>query len=160
MIQDSYALCRVFRKTIQIPKIHKEKVEKPNGNSTSSDAENIEEAAGNWAVSKEQQVLGDDGSGIEISRGAIEKELDDENHEYPKFVPDTSSSDLTQGTPTETAMVDDVQPPSDEANSTASNLYSLAFDCSPYLLQVLYISSFISHACTSQANIGKQTLSF
>lgn len=147
----------MFKKTIQIPKNIKQVLhQKPNtGNISSStntdDADNIIEGADNW-VSKEQQLLGDDASGnIEISRGANkENELDDienlnqERHDhdhhdqYPKFVSDTSSSDLTQGTPAETAMADELQAPfatSDEANS-ASNLYSLGVDCSPNLTQV------------------------
>lgn len=147
----------MFKKTIQILKNNKQVLhQKPNtGNISSStnttDADNIIEGADNW-VSKEQLPLGDDATGnIEISKGAnIENDLNDtenlnqEHHDhdhhgqYPKFASDTSSSDLTQGTPTETAMADELQAPfatSDEANS-ASNLYSLGVDCSPNLIQV------------------------
>lgn len=118
--QDSYALCRIFKKTIQIPKNNKE--EKTTGNAVSN-----------------KKLLGEDTStGInegEASKG-IETDQDYENYsnpDYPKFLSDTSSSDLTQGTPTETGIADDLQAPfaSDEANSSANyNLYSLGAHCS------------------------------
>jgi hypothetical protein len=121
-LQDSYALCRIFKKTIQIPKT-KEKEESGNLEKDSVSA-------------LDEQLLGDDTSGFENFQG---REAEDENfiHEYSKFPSDTSSSDLTQGTPAETGIQDDLQAPfaSDEANS-AGNLYSLGVDCPSTLFQV------------------------
>ncbi|KAL6206167.1 hypothetical protein ACLB2K_023416 [Fragaria x ananassa] len=127
-LKDSYALCRIFKKTIQIPKNNKE-----------------EKTIGNTLLNR--NILGKDNStGInkgEASRG-IEADQDYENYsnpDYPKFLSDTSSSDLTQGTPTETGIADDLQAPfaSDEANSSA-NLYSLgAHGSSDNLFQDTYM---------------------
>ena len=113
-IQDSYALCRIFKKNIQIPKTKEEAVENKN----------VEKEVG-WV--SEEQLFGDDGCGTDISRG---RELEDENF-------NTSSSDVTQGTPNETCIPDDYQAPftSDEANSSA-NLCSLGVDFSSNLIQV------------------------
>ncbi|KAL3578905.1 hypothetical protein D5086_020409 [Populus alba] len=120
--QDSYALCRVFKKTIHISK---KKEEKNNG---------TEEKDAAWV--SEEQLLGDDTSGIPSSKG---REAEDENfnNDYCKFPSETSSSDVTQGTPIETAIADDLQAPfpSDEANSSAS-LYSMGVDFSSNLIQV------------------------
>ncbi|XP_015876065.2 NAC domain-containing protein 54 [Ziziphus jujuba] len=130
-LKDSYALCRVFKKTMQIPK-----------NSTACNNKKEDK-------SSKGSSIAENASGIEISRG-IGNEDDNLNTsndvEYPKFVSDTSSSDLTQGTPTaETAMADDVnQAPvanSDEANS-ASNLYSLGVDCSSNLIQDMQMGNY------------------
>ncbi|MBA0632464.1 hypothetical protein Godav_001194 [Gossypium davidsonii] len=90
-LKDSYSLCRIFKKNIQIPK------------------------------TKEAAVENNQSFGDEISRGR-EAEVEDENF-------NTSSSDVTQGTPNETGVADEYQPPftSDEANSSA-NLSSLGPD--------------------------------
>ncbi|KAM1004140.1 hypothetical protein ACFX13_004440 [Malus domestica] len=142
-IKDSYALCRVFKKTIQMPKSNKEYT--PIG-INNADNDSI------W-VSNEQ-LLGEDTSGINegASRG-IETDQDenDSNHDYPKFLSDTSSSDLTQGTPTETGIADDLQAPfaSDEANSSA-DLYSFGVHCSSDLLQETYIPPNASSLNTYQ----------
>ncbi|KAF5728146.1 protein BEARSKIN1-like [Tripterygium wilfordii] len=95
-LKDSYALCRIFKKSIEIPK------------------------------RKEDKVEDDHSSGIIINRS---REVEDDenmnnNDNSLKFIPnsDTSSSDLTQGTP-----ADDLQAPfagSDEANSSAKYIYS------------------------------------
>lgn len=86
----------------------------------------------------DEQMLGDDTSGIESSR---RREVEDENfnNDYSKFPSDTSSSDFTQATPTETGTADDFQAPfiSDEANS-AANMYSLGVDFTSNLIQVHY----------------------
>lgn len=129
-VQDSYALCRVFKKTIHIPK---PKEEENNGNDREKDA----------ALVSEVQLLGDDTvSGIESSKGRDNADYQDENFNngYCKFPSETSSSDVTQGTPIETAMPDDLQPPfpSDEAISSAS-LYSMGVDFSSNLIQVLLL---------------------
>lgn len=83
----------------------------------------------------EEQLLGDGTSGIQSSKG---REAEDENfnNDYCKFPSETSSSDVTQGTPIETAIADDLQAPfpSDEANSSAS-LYSMGVDFSSNLIQ-------------------------
>ncbi|KAJ6357400.1 hypothetical protein OIU78_005286 [Salix suchowensis] len=125
-LKDSYALCRVFKKTIHI---QKPKEEENNGNDREKDA----------ALVSEVQLLGDDTvSGIESSKGRDNADYQDENFNngYCKFPSETSSSDVTQGTPIETAMPDDLQPPfpSDEAISSAS-LYSMGVDFSSNLLQ-------------------------
>ncbi|KAM7252278.1 hypothetical protein ACFE04_024161 [Oxalis oulophora] len=106
-LKDSYALCRVFKKMIQIPKSTKEEV-----------------------IDKEEQD-----SGINETCGSKE-ENNNNNRDYSN-IENTSSSDLTQGsTPnndTSTAgLADDLQPPfaSDEANSFAANMYSLGLDFS------------------------------
>ncbi|XP_011014226.1 PREDICTED: NAC transcription factor 29-like [Populus euphratica] len=129
-LKDSYALCRVFKKTIHIPK---KKEEKNNGN---------EEKDAAWV--SEEQLLGDDTTGIESSKG---REAEDENfnNDYCKFPCETSSSDVTQGTPIETAIADDLQAPfpSDEANSSAS-LYSMGVDFSSNLIQDMQM-----HNCSS-----------
>ena len=113
--QDSYALCRIFKKNIQIPKSKEEAVENNN----------VEKEV-DWV--SEEQLFGYDASGTEISRG---REVEDENF-------NSSSSDVTQGTPNETAIPDDdYQAPftSDEANSSA-HLCSLGVDFSSNLIQV------------------------
>lgn len=96
-----------------------------------------------WVV--EEHLLVADTSGIEISQ--VGREAGDENFEQdcPKFPSDTSSSDLTQGTPLETGVTDDLQAqfPSDEANSSA-NLYSLNLQ--------YYSSDFIQVQCSSWSN--------
>ncbi|MBA0873563.1 hypothetical protein Goshw_003984 [Gossypium schwendimanii] len=98
-LKDSYSLCRIFKKNIQIPK------------------------------TKEAAIENNQSFGDEISRGR-EAEVEDENF-------NTSSSDVTQGTPTETGMADEYQPPftSDEANSSA-NLSSLRPDFSSDPFQI------------------------
>ncbi|PPD83678.1 hypothetical protein GOBAR_DD19403 [Gossypium barbadense] len=112
---DCYALCRVFKKNIQILKPKEEEAVGNNNN-----------------VDKEKQLHGEETSGNEIPKGR-QVEIEDEN-----LI--TSSSDLTQGTSYETgmAMADDNQPPftSDEANSSANNISSsLAMDFSSNLIQ-------------------------
>lgn len=122
--QDSYALCRVFKKTIiQVPKTKEEEM---IGNNQDKDSV--------WVLD-DQQLFEDDTSGsLETSRG---KEADDENfiHDYSnnKLPSDTSSSDLTQGTPA--GMADDFHAPfaSDEANS-AADFCSLGVDFPTNLL--------------------------
>lgn len=108
-------MCRVFKKTIQIPKTKEEKIGNQEGDIL-------------WVP--DEQLLGDDTSGIESSKG---READEENfnNDYCKFPSDTCSSDVTQGTPIETAIVDDLKAPfsSDEANSSAS-MYSIGVDFS------------------------------
>ncbi|TYI71242.1 hypothetical protein E1A91_D08G280300v1 [Gossypium mustelinum] len=114
-LKDCYALCRVFKKNIQILKPKEEEAVGNNNN-----------------VDKEKQLHGEETSGNEIPKGR-QVEIEDEN-----LI--TSSSDLTQGTSYETgmAMADDNQPPftSDEANSSANNISSsLAMDFSSNLIQ-------------------------
>ncbi|KAI4333256.1 hypothetical protein L6164_018089 [Bauhinia variegata] len=120
-LKDSYSLCRVFKKTIQIPK-PKEKEQTENNNKESM-----------WA--SEEQVQGEDSSGIEREI-QMKNEKVQNHHDPPKFACDASSSDITQGTPPETGNADDfqVQFVSDEANS-ASNSYSLGLDYSSNLFQ-------------------------
>ncbi|KAB5538587.1 hypothetical protein DKX38_016120 [Salix brachista] len=129
--QDSYALCRVFRKTIHIPKT---KLEENKGNDQEKDA----------ALVSEVQLLGDDTvSGIESSKGRDNADHRDENFNngYCKFPSETSSSDVTQGTPIETAIPDDLQPPfpSDEAISSSASLYSMGVDFSSNLIQDMQV---------------------
>ncbi|XVF77786.1 hypothetical protein PTKIN_Ptkin14bG0074600 [Pterospermum kingtungense] len=124
-LKDSYALCRIFKKNIQLPKTKEEAAENNNINN------NVEKEVA-WV--SEEQLFGDDASGTEISRG---REVEDENF-------NTSSSDVTQGTPNEFGMPEDnYQAPfaSDEANSSA-NLSSLAADFTSNLIQEMQIPGY------------------
>lgn len=120
-------------KTIQIPAKPKEEEEQ---------AQNAKKES-MWTT--EEQGLGEDSSGTEISR---EMETVDEkilNHENPKFPCDASSSDLTQGTctPTETGVTEDFQPhfACDEANS-AANSYTMGIGYPTNLFQVPFKIQF------------------
>ncbi|KAG8635624.1 hypothetical protein MANES_16G049800v8 [Manihot esculenta] len=121
-LKDSYALCRVFKKTMQINPKSKEG---ENGNVKNDEM---------WV--SDEQFLTEDKSGIETCKGR-ENEDENFNNDYSKFPSDTSSSDVTQGTPFENAVADDSQAPfaSDEANSSA-NMYYVGVDFSSNLLQV------------------------
>ncbi|XVF33793.1 hypothetical protein REPUB_Repub18cG0001700 [Reevesia pubescens] len=123
ILKESYALCRIFKKNIQIPKRKEEAVVNNN----------LEKEVG-WV--SEEQLFGEDASGTEISRR--EFEVEDENF-------NTSSSDVTQGTPNETGMAeaDDYQPPftSDEAHSSA-NLCYLGIDFSSNLIQEMQMPGY------------------
>ncbi|KAK9266669.1 hypothetical protein L1049_000831 [Liquidambar formosana] len=130
-LKDSYALCRVFKKTIQMPKTTKEE---QNGN---TEKESV------WV--SDQHFIGDDTSNIDMSHGT-EAEDEDFIQDYTKFPSDTSSSDLTQGTPIETGRTDDLQAPfaaSDEANSSA-NLSSLNVDFPSNLFQDIQMPNYAS----------------
>lgn len=89
--QDSYSLCRIFKKTIQIP-------------TKTNEEEQVKDTEKEMTVF-EEQVQGEDSSGgTEISR-EIMQTMDEKilNHdEHPKFLCDASSSDVTQGTCTPT----------------------------------------------------------
>lgn len=134
-LQDSYSLCRVFKKTIQIPKPKEEDEDQTENNNNNNI--NIAKKA-SILFSSEDQGLREDSSGINNNNNNI------------KFLPNNcdnnaSSSDLTQGTPTDdqTDGIGDqeyFQPQfaCDEANS---NPYSLAMDYSSNLFQVhIYIT--------------------
>ncbi|KAH7565834.1 hypothetical protein JRO89_XS08G0023900 [Xanthoceras sorbifolium] len=126
-LKDSYALCRVFKKSALISKTKEEEL--TNGMTNHVDQK---ETVGGF--SDDQQMLGDDTSGVESSRG---REAEDENF-------NTSSSDFTQGTPNETATADDnFQAPfvSDEANS-AAHMYSLGVDYSSNLIQDIQMANY------------------
>ncbi|PON49477.1 NAC domain containing protein [Parasponia andersonii] len=133
-LKDSYALCRVFKKTIQIPKCNKE--EKPNSG-PSGRKEEESEAIVNDSTTIDHQ----------IPRGL---ENEDENFctdYYPnKFLSETSSSDLTQGTPTETGVGEDFQAPfaSDNEANSAADLYSFGVDCSSNVVQEMQMPSYES----------------
>ena len=124
--QDSYALCRVFKKTIQIPKSNKE--EKANNSSKT-------------VKGSASTIVTESSNGIDpIPRGGENNDENSNNNDdyYPnKFVSETSS-DLTQGTPTENGATDDLQAPfaSDNEANSAADLYSLGIDCSSSLIQV------------------------
>ncbi|KAJ1381831.1 NAC domain [Sesbania bispinosa] len=120
-LKDSYSLCRIFKKTIQIPAAKSKEEEQAEDIAATNKKQPM------WV--SEEQVLGEDSSGTEISREM--ETVDHEkvvNHENPKFPCDASSSDVTQGTctPTETCIADDFQPQfaCDEANSSAANYNS------------------------------------
>lgn len=127
-------MCRVFKKTLQIPKPKEDQEEELQ-------TENIAKkgSKSNMWVS-EEQGLREDSCGIEISR---EMETADDQKvivNHNKFPCDNaSSSDLTQGTPTDQTGIADndfqAQLASDEANS-AANPYSLGLDYSSNLFQV------------------------
>ncbi|XP_065853941.1 NAC domain-containing protein 54 [Euphorbia lathyris] len=101
-LKDSYALCRVFRKTMQISKTKEGK---------NKDKINVNKEEN--CVSDEQ-FQADDISGVETSKGNNEDEIF--NNDYSKFPSETCSSDVTQSTPIE-AVIN-----IDEANSSA-NMY-------------------------------------
>jgi len=130
--QDSYSLCRIFKKTIQIPA-------KP-----SKEEEQAEDAKKESMWISEEQMLGEDSSGTEFSREMETVEEKILNHEYPKFPCDASSSDLTQGTctPTDTGIAEDFQPhfACDEANS-ATNSYTMGIGYASNLFQVTFKSN-------------------
>ncbi|KAE8693555.1 NAC domain-containing protein 45 [Hibiscus syriacus] len=105
-LKDSYSLCRIFKKNIQIPKT-------------------------------KTTIVNNQSFGEEISREReAEGDVEDEN-----FI--TSSSDVTQGTPNETGMADEFQPPfaSDEANSSV-DLSFLGSDFSSDLNQEMQIPGY------------------
>ncbi|KAK6934722.1 NAC domain [Dillenia turbinata] len=115
-LKDSYALCRIFKKAIHI------------GKSESKEEEN--------GPTMQESVSEDNRSGFEISQGM--EAVDDDQ----KQLSDSSSSDLTMGTPFETSITDDLNPPfpsSLKEGNSAANLYSLSVDYSSTLLsQILY----------------------
>lgn len=125
--QDSYALCRVFKKTIQIP--NKSNKEEKSKNSTKTEKDLA-------TMATESSLNGID----PISRGIKNGDENFNNNDfYPnKFVSETSSSDLTQGTPNENGVTDDLQAPfaSDNEANSAADLYSLGIDCSSNLIEV------------------------
>ncbi|XP_028773346.1 NAC domain-containing protein 86 [Neltuma alba] len=99
-LKDSYSLCRIFKKTIQTSESPKEK-------------DKAKEA-------KKESV----GSAEEEDDTVANYHHDHANNKFPNC--DASCSDLTQGTHTETGMVDDFQAQftCDEANSAAKITYS------------------------------------
>lgn len=116
LLQDSYALCRVFKKATQTPKAIGEKAIGVDG----------ETSVWQMTYEQEMEMQGDEGGGPENSRGGVESNEDGDSfdhllHEYnPKiFSSENSSSDLTQGN-----VADDLPAPvasDNEANSTANN---------------------------------------
>ncbi|KAK6947186.1 NAC domain [Dillenia turbinata] len=108
--QDSYALCRVFKKAIHV------------GKSKSREKE---------IGPTMQESVSENTSGFEISQGM--ETVDDDQ----KQLSDSSSSDLTMGTPFETGITDDLNPhfatSLDEGNS-AANMYPFSVDYSSTLL--------------------------
>ncbi|GLT54097.1 hypothetical protein SLA2020_273250 [Shorea laevis] len=138
-LKDSYALCRVFKKTIQIMPKTKREEDQEETNIGNVEKDSV------WVM--DEQFLFEDETN---SRG---KEADDENfiHEYSnnKFPSDTSSSDLTQGTPADqTGMADDLQAPfaSDEANSAAhfSNYLGVDFPSNHLIQDTAQIPNYTS----------------
>lgn len=109
-LKDSYALCRVFKKTMQIPK---EKEEKMGGNDQINELGLIRDDTGTTDHNSRSEII-------------LEAEEQDQIN--------TSSSDVTQGsTPNEgegcVTNQDHVhQFTSDDANSSANNFYSLGLD--------------------------------
>ncbi|XP_022943793.1 NAC domain-containing protein 45-like isoform X1 [Cucurbita moschata] len=127
--KDSYALCRVFKKTTQISKPVREK------------ASGVNVEAPVWQMGDEQDMHVDENGGAESSRGGIESNEDGDSfdhllHEYnPKiFSSENSSSDLTQGN-----VADDLPAPvasDNEANSAANNLYPIHIECPSNFIQI------------------------
>jgi hypothetical protein len=126
-------LCRIFKKTIQIPAKSKEQVEETKKE-----------------MMLEEQLQGEDSSSTENSSEIMEtmniKVLNQD--ENPKFPCDASSSDVTQGTctPTNTCnnITDDfhAQFACDEANSSAIS-YAIGIGYSSNLFQVTFFKSLI-----------------
>ncbi|GLT67214.1 hypothetical protein SLA2020_395390 [Shorea laevis] len=124
-LKDTYALCRIFKKTMQIPKVKEEKIQK-----NSVRDHQIRKGTAETEVSREMKA---------------EDEINF-NNEYSKFPSDTSSSDVTTG------VADDIQPDpftSDEANSSANIMYSLGVDMdfSSNLIQDSYASMVDQYQC-------------
>jgi hypothetical protein len=127
-------LCRIFKKTIQIP--------------TKNNDEQVEETKKEMML--EEQLQGEDSSGTENSSEIMEtmniKVLNQD--ENPKFPCDASSSDVTQGTctPTNTCnnIADDfhAQFACDEANSSAIS-YPIGIGYSSNLFQVTFLKNLI-----------------
>ncbi|XP_028799757.1 NAC domain-containing protein 86-like [Neltuma alba] len=149
-LKDSYSLCRVFKKTIEIPKPKEDREEEETEITANK---NKGSKSDMWVA--DEQGLREDSSGFEVSR---EMEIPDEktmvnknnNHDggnsNSKFPCDNaSSSDLTQGTPTDqTGLADNdfqAQIASDEANS-AANRYSLGIDYSSNLFQEMELQMY------------------
>ncbi|XP_010260796.1 PREDICTED: NAC transcription factor 29 [Nelumbo nucifera] len=106
-LRDAYALCRVFKKTIQVPKTKEEQ----NGCS--------EEL--HWLNNEREGLLGDDTSGNVISQ---RREVGEETYDQDtsRILSDASSSEVTEGTPMHHGTTDDqhVSFASDEANSSTN----------------------------------------
>ncbi|KAI9116580.1 hypothetical protein K1719_012747 [Acacia pycnantha] len=145
-LKDSYSLCRVFKKTIQIPKPKEDQDQEEETEMTAN--KNKGSKSDMWVA--EEKGLREDSSGFEVSKEmemeiADEKRMvntnnDDGDNFNSKFPFDNaSSSDLTQGTPIDQTGVTDndfqAQIASDEANS-AANPYSLGIDYSSNLFQL------------------------
>ncbi|CAL0326360.1 unnamed protein product [Lupinus luteus] len=130
-LKDSYSLCRIFKKTIQIPN-------KPKEDEQANDAKK------ELMWFSEEQVLRKESGGIDVSREmeTMDDKILNHHEQYPKFPCDASSSDLTQGTctPTETCIGDDFQAQfvCDEANS-AANSYSMGIGYPSNLFQDIEI---------------------
>lgn len=130
-LQDSYALCRVFKKNIVIP--NKTSSKEPIG--TAFD-----------------QVLWDEDNGAtpESSRDQRENADDDDvikNHQLRSKNPsEASSSDLTQGTPIAVASKDGstAQIASDEVNSSNDPFYFYGTENLSNYIQVINLICVIS----------------
>ncbi|OVA01556.1 NAC domain [Macleaya cordata] len=105
-LKDAYALCRVLKKTIHIPKTREDHADNQGGCSQ-------KDFALIWTAE-------DHASG------------NDEQQEFSKFPSDTSSSEITQGTPVDSSRLDDQNVPfnGDEANSSSNASPSVAVDFS------------------------------
>ncbi|GKV37863.1 hypothetical protein SLEP1_g45835 [Rubroshorea leprosula] len=124
-LKDTYALCRIFKKTMQIPKAKEEKIQKN--------------------IVRDHQIR-EDTTGTEVSRKMKAEDEINFNNECSKVPSDTSSSDITTG------VADDIQPDpftSDEANSSANIMYSLGVDMdfSSNLIQDSYASMVDRYQC-------------
>ncbi|XP_059664100.1 NAC domain-containing protein 54-like [Cornus florida] len=121
-LQDSYALCRIFKKTVD----HGPKTTEQNRTTNKKRCQVLDKH-----LIEDQ----DTSSGTEISKGT---EAEDKNFDHcnPKYPSDASSSDLTQGTPLETCQTHFSQAPftSDEDNSLA-DMYSFGTDWQSNLVQ-------------------------
>ena len=127
-------MCRIFKKTIQIP-------------TKTNEEEQVKDTKKEITVF-EEQVQGEDSSGgTEISR-EIMQTMDEKvlNHhdEYPKFPCDASSSDVTQGTCTPTETCNNIQTEDfhaqfayDEENSSAIS-YPMGISYPSNLFQVTF----------------------
>ncbi|KAK9156199.1 hypothetical protein Sjap_003679 [Stephania japonica] len=105
ILKDAYALCRVFKKTITPPK------SKDRETAGGSEKESM------WI--NDEDMVADDSNDNGIGQHI---ELQERNYEqdYSKFLSDTSSSEITQGTPIDNCLMEDrmhIPFAGDEANS-------------------------------------------
>ncbi|KAJ8761272.1 hypothetical protein K2173_001328 [Erythroxylum novogranatense] len=150
-LKDSYALCRVFKKTVQLLK-------------TNNKEEKNEEKEPTMCFSSEEQLLGEETSSgrpvYDCSKGRDSNDELGGNDDYyhnnnndnsnKMMCEYTSSSDVTHQAVDESGFSYAFASASDEANSTSPNIYSMAVDhFSQNLLHQDMEMSILSHSSSS-----------
>ncbi|KAL1300105.1 hypothetical protein HN51_044795 [Arachis hypogaea] len=133
--KDSFSLCRIFKKTIQVQDKSKEEKE--------HQALLEEDHSSGIEISREMEAMNDNNNN-NITLNSNEQYPNNNNNKLPNC--DASSSDLTQGTctPTETGIADDfhAQFACDEANSSAANSYSMGIAYPSNVFQDIEMSMY------------------